>query len=160
MSSCDRFILICPLHVMNIFVSQAWSVSDKRKSSHWAIGSYMCSRFHWWFWGNWGNSFEGFSELQRLQVRGTQVEGQSWYKIHENKNVNRIFKILLCKLHPWLWVPQTKFHSSPLYVGADQKLVSSRYTLHPSPHIQEKALWSLIDSCFLLQRLNTASILS
>lgn len=32
----------------------------------------------------------------------------------KQKNFNRIFQILLWKLRPWLWAPQTKFHSSPL----------------------------------------------
>lgn len=55
-------------------------------------------------------------------------------KIHENKNFNRIFQILLCKLHPWLWAPLTKFHSWPLYEGV--RAQSHYQQTHISPNIQ------------------------
>lgn len=87
--------------------------------------------------GNCGNSFEGIRRhgASKNEEHGWRDNPDT--KSTKTKIFNRIFKILLWKLRPWLWAPQTKFHSSSLYVGEGLNLIIKGYALYPSPNTQD-----------------------
>lgn len=62
-----------------------------------------------------GTPLRDFPESSAYKNEASKWRPNPDTKPMKTKNFNRIFKILLCKLRPWRWAPQTKFHSSPLY---------------------------------------------
>lgn len=78
-----------------------------------------------------------FGDTGHPRMRSTGWRDNPDTKSTKTKIFNRIFKILLWKLRPWLWAPQTKFHSSSLYVGEGLNLIIKGYALYPSPNTQD-----------------------